>query len=333
MDHSIVAVTGISGLVGGNLVRALLSRGARVRGLIHHDTRAIQGLAVECIPGDVLDTNSLRQAFTGADVVYHCAAHISLQTGDREHINAVNITGTRNVVNACRECDVRRLVHLSSIHALDQQAASTTIDETTPLALSPDHLPYDRSKAAGELEVRRAIAAGLDAVILNPTGIIGPYDFKPSFFGRAVLALAKGKMPALVKGGFDWIDVRDVVAGMLQAESHAPPGSSYILSGSWRSIRAVADQVAAWAGVPAPRFAAPLWAAYLGIPLMNLIAKIQKTAPLYTRVSLDALRLNRPVSSALAERELNHSPRSFETTISDSLDWFAQNGYLSREVM
>nr|NIR67609.1 NAD-dependent epimerase/dehydratase family protein [candidate division Zixibacteria bacterium]NIS48871.1 NAD-dependent epimerase/dehydratase family protein [candidate division Zixibacteria bacterium]NIU16950.1 NAD-dependent epimerase/dehydratase family protein [candidate division Zixibacteria bacterium]NIV09103.1 NAD-dependent epimerase/dehydratase family protein [candidate division Zixibacteria bacterium]NIW49949.1 NAD-dependent epimerase/dehydratase family protein [Gammaproteobacteria bact len=193
---------------------------------------------------------------------------------------------------------------------------------------SKGHRTYSYSKAAGELEVRRGIEKGLDAVILKPTGIIGPYDFKPSYFGRAILAFAQGKIPALVRGGFDWVDVRDVVAGMITAQQNAPSGSSYILSGHWRSVQAVADQVATLTGVPAPRIVVPLWAAYLGLPLMKLLANLQKQEPLYTRVSLDALGSDQSISRDLAEQELNFIPRPFEETIATAVHWFADNGYL-----
>jgi dihydroflavonol-4-reductase len=265
------------------------------------------------------------------DVVYHLAAHISLETADRAQIEAVNVVGTRNVVSACLACGVRSLVHLSSIHAFAHDHLDKPLDENSPRTLSAGNLPYDRSKAAGEIEVRRGMAAGLNAVILNPTAIIGPYDFKPSYFGRALLAMANQEIPALVRGGYDWVDVRDVVAAMIRVEEHALPGSGYILSGHWRSVRAVADQVAALTGVPAPRLVLPLWVAYLGLPMIRLYAKLNRQAPLYTRVSLAALRNSPQVDSTLARRDLNYKPRPFKKTIAAAVEWFVENGYLPRK--
>jgi dihydroflavonol-4-reductase len=328
MNETVIAVTGISGLVGGNLARALLAQGYRVRALIHHDRRAIQGLEVECFSGDVRDIDTLRPVFTGAEIVYHLAAHISLEMSEGIQAQAVNVLGTRNVVTACLECGVERLVHVSSIHAVDPDRLDLRENESRMQARMPSRLHYSHSKTGGELEVRRGMAAGLDAVILRPTGIIGPYDFKPSYLGKAILALAYRKIPALVRGGFDWVDVRDVVAGMIQAQHKAPSGSSYILSGHWRSVRAIAHQVTLLTGVPAPRLVVPLWMAYLGIPFMKMLAKIQKGEPLYTRISLDALGSKRLVSGDQAQRELNIFPRPFEETIADAVDWFAANGYL-----
>jgi dihydroflavonol-4-reductase len=328
MNETVFAVTGISGLVGGNLARTLLAQGYRVRGLIHHDRRAIQGLDVECFPGDVREIDSLRRIFSGAEVVYHLAAHISLEMSEGIQAQAVNVLGTRNVVTACLECGVERLVHVSSIYAVDPDRLDLPENESSTQARMSSRLHYSHSKTGGELEVRRGMATGLDAVILRPTGIIGPYDFKPSYLGKAILALAHRKIPALVRGGFDWVDVRDVVDGMIQAQHKAPSGSSYILSGHWRSVRAIADQVTLLTGVPVPRIIVPLWMAYLGIPLMKFLAKIHKQEPLYTRVSLDALGSIRLISGDPARRELNISPRPFEETIADAVNWFAANGYL-----
>jgi dihydroflavonol-4-reductase len=266
-----VVVTGAAGHIGGTLVRALLARGRSVRALVHRDRRALHGLDVELVEGDVCDAVSLQRALDGAEVVYHAAARISLLVNEWPLLEAVNVVGTRNVVEACRRCGVRRLVHFSSIHALRQEPLDLPVDESRPLVESDGHPPYDRSKAAGEREVRRAIAQGLDAVILNPTAIIGPYDYRPSHIGAGLLALGRGRLPALVAGGFDWVDVRDVVEGALRAEERAPKGARYLLSGHWVSMRHLASMVEAITGVRAPRFVSPLGLAYVGAPLLTAV--------------------------------------------------------------
>ncbi|MCD4685577.1 MAG: NAD-dependent epimerase/dehydratase family protein [Anaerolineae bacterium] len=115
------------------------------------------------------------------------------------------------------------------------------------------HSPYDRSKALGEQLVQAAVAEGLDAIIVNPTGVIGSRDFGPSFFGTALLDLAQGTLPGLVGGGCDWVDVRDLVAGVLDAEQHAAPGAKYLLSGHWAALSALAEVIAEFTGVPVDR--------------------------------------------------------------------------------
>ena len=179
-----VVVTGATGHIGANLIRTLLAQGRPVRAMLHKDRRATEGLGVDIVEGDICDLNSLYKAFDGAEVVYHLAAHISLLMNDWSRLESVNIIGTRNVVEACLANGVRRLVHCSSIHAHVQQPLDVPMDESRPLVNSVKHVPYDRSKAAGEREVQKGIEKGLNAVIVNPTGVVGPYDYKPSHFGE-----------------------------------------------------------------------------------------------------------------------------------------------------
>ena len=324
-----VVITGVSGLVGGNLARALLRQGRRVRGLVHQDRRAVEGLEMELVHADVGEPASLERALNGAEVVYHLAASISLEMDSWEEEEAVNIQGTRNVVEACLRCGVQRLVHFSSIQSLEQEPLDAPLDESRPrITPSKKHPPYDLSKAAAEEEVRAGIGRGLDAIILIPTAIVGPYDYSPSYFGSAIIALFRGRIPALVAGGFDWVDVRDVIEAALRAEKDAPGGTTYILSGHWHSVREVANMVADLTGTRAPRLSVPIGLAYLAAPAMTMLSRFNGSRPLYTRVTLNALRSNRQISHALATRELGYQPRSFRETLADTLEWFARHGYL-----
>jgi dihydroflavonol-4-reductase len=323
-----VVVTGASGHIGANLVRALVDRGRPVRCLIHINSRAIDGLDVEMVRGDVDDLDSLCRTFQGADVVYNLAARISLSMRDWPALETVNVTGTRNVVEACWRAGVRRLIHFSSIHALVQEPLSVPVNEFRSLVASRRCPPYDHSKAVGEIVVRRAIEQGLDAVIIYPTAIIGPHDYEPSYFGEALLLLARRKLPALVTGGFDWVDVRDVVAGAMLAETSALPGARYLLSGHWVSMRDIAAGVAEITSVPVPGFVCPLWLARVGTPIIKCISRFSGKRPLYTAVSLRALKSNRNISHEKATRELGYNPRPFRETLADTLRWFEENGQL-----
>ena len=325
-----VVVTGAAGHVGGNLVRALLDRGRPVRALVHRDRRALEGLAVETVEGDIRDPGSLRRAFDHADVVYHVAAYISLSMAEWPFLELVNVVGTRNVVEACLRCGVRRLVHFSSIHALVQEPLDVPVDESRPLVESRRYPPYDRSKAAGEREVRRGIERGLDAVIVYPTGMIGPYDFRPSHFGQVLLVLGQGRLPALVTGGFDWVDVRDVVEGAMRAEERSPTGARYLLSGHWASVRDLAGLVEDVTGARSPRLVFPMWMARLGVPFGTHFTRLDGEHPLYTRVSLRALRGNRQISHQRATRDLGYQPRPLRETLEDTFQWFAETGRLAR---
>lgn len=327
-----VVITGASGHIGANLLRTLIARGIPTRCLVHVSCRALDGLGTEMVRGDIRDTDSLCRAFEGADIVYHLAACISLSMKDWPVLESVNVLGTRNVVEACRRTGVRRLVHFSSIHALAQEPFSIPVDESRPLAESRYYPPYDRSKAAAEREVRQGIEEGLDAVIIYPTAIIGPHDYEPSYFGEALLSLAQHRLPALVTGGFDWVDVRDVVAGALRAAAKAPAGARYLLSGHWVSMCDIAGMVSEITGVPAPRLVCPLWLAHIGAPFIQAASRLNGRRPLYTGVSLRALKSNCHISHERASRELGYRPRPFRETLADTLRWFEENGQLTLPV-
>lgn len=326
-------VTGASGLVGANLVRALLAEGRAVRAMVHRDRRALEGLNVECVQADIRDPASLDRAMAGMDVVYHLAATVSVAADPGPEIEAVNVQGTRNVVVACLRNSVRRLVHFSSIEALQQTPLDRPVDEARAL-VDPDSTGphrasvYARTKAQGEREVLAGIARGLDAIILNPTAMLGPYDFKPSYMGQGLIQLALGTFPALVPGGFDWVDVRDVVAGALRAEQVAPPGARYILGGNWHTLREVAKLAAATRNHAAPLLTVPLWLAEVAAPALLLIARRTGTPPIYTRTTLRMLAGNQQVSHTLAARELGYSVRPLAKSVDDALAWFREKGYM-----
>lgn len=323
-----VLVTGAAGHVGANLVRMLLARGEPVRALVHRDRRGVEGLDVETVHGDICAPDDLTAAFKGARVVYHAAGHISLLQNEGSLLERVNVRGTRNVVAACLAAGVQRLVHFGSIHALELPSAGGLVDEESPLVGEHQRAPYDRSKAAAEREVLRGIEQGLDAIILNPTAIVGPYDYRPSHFGQVLLALARGRMPALVEGGFDWVDARDVVEGAWRAQQAAPSGSRYMLGGHWVSVRDIATLVAQVTGRRAPRLVCPMGLARLVAPWATAASQLIGKRPLFTSFSLEVLCGEARVSHERARRDLGYQPRPFEETVADTLAWFAAHGAL-----
>lgn len=325
----LAVVTGASGHLGANLVRALLERKWQVRALVHRDTRAIEGLDIERVPGDVLDQESLKSAFAGADVVFHLAGRISIVNWDRAEVKAVNITGVRNVVDACRAIGVKRLIHTSSFHAHKQKPLNESLDESRPLLDAGSYPPYDHSKAEGEKIVRAAIKDGLDAIIINPGGMLGPNDFKPSYFGNTLLSIANDKLPALVKAGLSWVDIRDVAEGMIRACERAEAGSKYILSGHWVTLNWVAQQVVGISGVQPPRITLPMWIAKASAPWAMYLDRIRGKRPLFTPISLKELQSNPSLSHEKATRELGYEPRPLETALADTIEWFRSHGFLS----
>jgi dihydroflavonol-4-reductase len=323
-----VVVTGASGHIGNNLVRELLQRGCRVRALIHNNERSLQGLDIERVRGDVRDIASLRAAFEGAELVYHLAGIITITGEQGGLVSAVNADGARNAAVAALECGVRRMVHTSSVHALVQEPLDQPIDETRARVTSPSYPAYDRTKARGEAEVRKVVEQGLDAVIVHPTGVIGPLDYEPSRMGRVFLKLYQRKMPALVPGGFDFVDVRDVVAGMIAAAEKGRTNESYLLPGHWQSVAQLAAIAAEVSRVKAPRLRVPMWLCRASAPLAVAYARIAGGEPVFTGESLHALNGNTHMLHDKATRELGYAPRPTRESVRDIYAWFAEAGVI-----
>jgi dihydroflavonol-4-reductase len=143
-----------------------------------------------------------------------------------------------------------------------------------------------------------------------------------------ILAIMTGRLPALVEGGFDWVDVRDVVWGAKKAEAAAKPGAKYILSGRWASLKSIGRTLQGLYHIKPPAFTCPVWLARVGLPLLRQYEKLGRRGPLYTRASLKAVCSNRDTSHARAALELGYEPRPLEATLKDTVDWFRANGYL-----
>ena len=324
-----VLVTGAAGHLGATLVRALLRDGRAVRAMVRGEApSSLTGLPVELVRGDVLDPASLDAAMRGVEVVYHLAAFVSIYPSDAAKLATVNIEGPRYVTAAALAHGVRRLVHFSSIHALSPPEGDGVTDESRPPNLDPDAPAYDRSKANGEAEVRAAVERGLDAVIVNPTGVLGPYSFRPQLHLRLMQDLYHRSLPSLVPGGFDWVDVRDVVQGAMAAENRGRTGERYLLSGRWASVRELAETVAGVTGRAPPRLTVPMWMARMGVPFAAAWAAITGVPPLYTAPSLRALHEHRHTDNQRARRELGFNPRPLVETIADTFVFNEQVGLL-----
>jgi len=321
-----ISITGASGHIGANLCRELLGQNHELRVLVNNFTDSIKDLDVEQIQGNLLDTESLRNLSEGSEVLIHLAASISI-TGDRS-ILETNFKGTQNVIKAVKDSRVKRLIHFSSIHAISHDPLDETLDETRSLVLQ-DKIIYNRSKAMAEKAVRDAVAGGLDAVIINPTSVVGPNDFKPSLIGQAILQLYGGRMPALIPGGYDWVDVRDVVSGTITALEKGRTGESYLLPGHYVSLADLYNMLTSLKGNGKTLPVLPSWLAELGLPFLQAWSRMTGNKPLYTRESIEILKTAHPdISSEKAGRELGYHSRPFQETLKDTITWFSENHYL-----
>jgi len=321
-----VAVTGASGHIGANLVRELLGRGYEVVALVRKSYQALEGLDIQRAYGDVSDLTCLCEAFRGVDQVYHLAAYISIQSGENAKLEQINVQGTRNVLDACRLEGVSTLIYFSSIHALSLEPLDRPVTEDNPLLgeRTGHGGDYDFSKARAERLVRQNSDESLGIRVIYPTAVLGPGDFNRSLFGQAITRMAQGRLPAAVEGGFNWVDVRDVAWGAVEAAEKGEDGDRFILSGHYLSMTEVAATIEKMTGVAAPRFVCPAWLAGLFAPVMGLWARIIGEAPIYTRDSLAALSTNKVMSHAKAARVLAYQPRPFQRSMRDALDFYSR---------
>lgn len=327
----ITAVTGASGYLGGTLVRALLAEGRSVRAIDLHRGPTLDGLDVEFVRGDILDPTSLDAAFTGVDVVYHLAAMISVAGEPPEQVWGLNVEGVGNVAHAALTAKVQRVVHCSSVHAYDLEADVAEVTESSPRTLHKGRPVYDRSKAAGEAKLRLAIDQGLDAVIVNPTGVIGPLDFAPSRMGKVFKALFANRLPALLDAGFDWVDVRDVATSLVSAEKLGATGENYLLPGHHVSLEELAGMTAQVSGVGITARKVPMWVARAWSPMGNLFGRKSGNPLWYTSDALHALRFSPPVSGRKAAGALGHTSRPTLDSVKDIYDWFSRRGEMEAD--
>lgn len=314
-------VTGATGFLGATLIRRLVEEGVSVRGLRRKastlDLLGDIADRVEWAEADVLDPESLERAFEDVSRVYHCAAYLGFEgKKSLDQLMAVNVQGTANVVDAALSSGVRRLVHTSSIAALGRSDGITEcLNESAEWLPSASNSGYGKSKHLAELEVQRGIAEGLDAVIVNPSLIMG--------VGRAgenstllVEKIRQRRVPYIPSGGTNIVDVLDVVDGLLRAMERGKTGERYLLSGqnlSWMEIaRIISDSF----GVPPPRRTlSPGLMMGLAI-ITEFFGLITRSSPLITR---ETARLSSTIScydNTRAKTELGCSFRPFTETAS-----------------
>jgi len=319
-------VTGAAGHIGNVLVRELLASGVAVRALVlpGEDLQSLQGLAIEKVEGNILDLPSLLHAMQGIENVYHLAGVISILPGRDELVRKVNIQGTHNVLQAARQVGVRRVLYTSSIHALSRDC-SGVIDEKVPFDANNPAGEYDRSKAEASLAVLQAVRSGLDAVIVCPTGVIGPHDYRDSEMGGLLRDLMKRKVHWLVEGGYDFVDVRDVANGMLKAMHKGRKGEVYILSGEQINVRQLKETVQRTMGFVTPGIQVPLGLVRFISHFTPLYYRLTGQTPKLTEYSLETICSNFNISSAKAKRELGYTSRPLAKTIADTIHWWQQN--------
>ena len=320
-------VTGATGHLGNVLVRELLERGNTVRAVVQpgDDGAVLATLPVRKIHADIRDRAALRKAFTGASRVFHLAGLVSITWAQRAQMYEVNVGGTQAVISACQGAWVTRLVHMGSVHAL-AEPRSGVLDETAGFDATRVTGAYAKTKAEACAEVQRVAREGdLDAVMVLPTGVVGPSDVRISEVGQLLLDLEAGRVPFLLAGGHDWIDVRDVARGTALAAEHGQSGEAYLLGSERLTLLDIAEMVSRETGAPLPRLL-PVWLARaLALPAPLLEAFTHRRA-LLTSYAVHALTVPFTVSHEKARRELGLTPGPVRQALKDALSWHRAHG-------
>ena len=327
--EKIYLVTGACGHLGSTVLRVLLEEGYSAYGLyIPSEKHFIDG--VEYIEGDVTDVDSLIPFFEKGKgkeaIVIHCAGIVSVKSGFDQMLYDVNVTGTKNIADLCYLYGVKKLVYVSTVHALPELKKGEVILEIK--AFDPDKVKgaYAKTKATATKYVLDKVSEGLDATIVHPSGIIGPYDYGKGHLSALIIDYCNHKLMAAVKGGYDFVDVRDVAKGIISASKDGRKGECYILSNRYYEVKEIISLLAECYGKSYVKCYLPLKFVKCIAPLSEAYYKILKKPPLFTPYSIYTLGSNAIFSHEKADKELSYRVRDMRETLDDSIKWFKQIG-------
>ena len=322
-------VTGATGFVGGAVARALVQSGTEVRVLARADSdlQNLQGLSVERVAGDLREPASLRKALSGCQQLYHVAAHYALWAKDPSIFYDINVTGTKNLLEAARDAGIQGTVYCSTIGAIGLPPGGGLGTEETPVSLEQMAGHYKRSKYLAEQEVLKLAKAGLPVVIVNPSAPVGAGDVKPTPTGQVIVDFMKGRMPAYIETGMNIIDVDDVATGHLLAMQKGRQGERYILGCRNLMLREVFDILSQLTGVKAPSIKLPRLAilplAYANHWIANLTGQPPRI-PL-EGVKMAKYKMHYDCSKAIRELGLPQTPP--DVALEKAVRWFRKHGY------
>jgi dihydroflavonol-4-reductase len=329
-------VTGASGFIGSNLVHELIARKHTVKALVRpeSDLRAIAGVAIDTVAGDLSDRELLRREIRGCDWCFHCAASYHLWLPDYKPMYLANVEGTFNVIDAAGHAGCERIVYTSTVGCigLPKEEHGEIVPSTEADTIASEHLTsdYKRSKWEAELVAAKFARDGMPVVIVNPTAPVGPRDVKPTPTGQIVVAFLNRELPAFLETGLNWVHVRDVAVGHILAAENGKFGERYILGnryGNWtmeETLR-VLEEIS---GIPAPKTKIPHWvamaAAHVDEGTSFFTRKPPKAPVAGVRMAKDKMWFN----PAKAIRELGLPQTPPKQAFADAIEWFQNNGYV-----
>jgi dihydroflavonol-4-reductase len=324
-----ILVTGSSGHIGNVLVRQLIEQGKNVRIMTKDGKKPawLEHLDLDVVQGDLRDEKAVNNAVEGAEIVFHLAGIISISSFDSKELTEVNVKGTEHVVNACLKHGVRRLVYTSSVHALPEGKKGEAITEDSDFDGKNLFGAYARTKAAATRKVLEGVERGLDAVICFPSGVMGPHDYRGSEAGRLIRDYATNKLPVYIDGEYNFVDVRDVVKGLLLALEKGRTGEGYILAGERMTLNNFFSILSGYeAKMKPPKVKIPLPLAIGSAWILESACRVIKAKPMFTVYAIKVLQSNCEISSDKASRELGYTSRSMRESIADGLAWLKENG-------
>jgi len=332
-------VTGGTGFVGNNVVRALVSGSATVRTLVRSKEKAgtaLKGLNVELFFGDVRSMDVITKLFDGLEntevVFIHTASVVLIGGNSRQYkmMDDVNYNGVKNIIEACI-AHKARLVYVSSVHAITEppkRRLTTEIENFDPRSVTGR---YAKSKARASALVMDAIKnRGLDAVIVHPSGITGPNDYSDSHLTQMVIDYMENRIPAAVNGGYDFVDVRDVVSGTLKAAEKGKTGDRFLLTNKYYSVMEMFAMLHEITGGKKIKLKLPMWLAYFSLPFLSAFFTMSGKRPLYTAYSLYTLNSNSNFSHEKASRELGFSPRGLHESLVDTVAFINEQNLVKK---
>ena len=319
-----IAITGATGHLGQAILRQLRIKGEDVTAIVRagSDRNLLKGFCEKIAEAPLDDAEGLAQAFDGAAAVIHAAALIDIRRGQLKAMNKVNVTGTENVLKACRAAGVGRLVYLSSIEALNLRGERLPITEEAGLSRGDAIMEYGNTKAeATGLVVDAGLRRSPETVSLCPTSIIGPWDYKDGLFTTMIRRFLAGKMPAAIPGGFDFVDVRDAAAGVIAAVERGRTGEMYLLTGERISVKELFRILERHSGVHAPKTTLPLWSAKVSGEVCEAYSRITGRKALFTKSSIEILQVDADFDSSKARGELGYRSRTVSESLADTVKW------------
>ena len=325
-------VTGATGHIGCALIKELCKNGYDVTAFILPGDHAesIHEEPVKIITGDICNPYDTVRSFAGFDLVFHLAGMIAIDSSNRKQMYKTNVEGTRNVIRACKITGVKRLVYVSSVHAIPELKKGGAITETDQFDPGKVKGDYAKTKAEATRLVLKAANNGLDTVVVHPSGVIGPYEYNLSNIGQLMVDTISGKLRAYIDGAYNFVDVRDVAHGIRLAGEKGKRGECYILSGEVITVKQMLDVITMTAGTKPITVKLPYGLAVATAPLSELYYKTLKQKPLYTAYSVYTLRTNCHFDCSKAIKELGYRFRSATESLTDAVNWLFSNGVLQQ---